>query len=131
MMKSAVSETFLNDWIALNDLKRELITDKRSAVPNKEGFKEHRHDQSTFSVLVKKIPHIEISWRETQVEDRNNPEAWNQMSDFPIWAKRTKEIGRPRSEVIKNKLLRPWRMFLNFYFRKIRGYEFAGTIYPW
>lgn len=130
-MKSAVSERFLQEWIALNDLSRELITDKCSAVPNKEGFREHRHDQSSFSVLVKKMPHVEISWRETQVEDRDNPEAWRQLADSPILAKRTKEIGRPRSEVLKNKLLRPWRMFLNFYFRKIRNYEFVGRTYPW
>lgn len=130
-MKSAVSMRFLQEWIALNDLSRELITDRRSAVPNREGFKEHRHDQSSFSVLVKMFPHVEVSWRETQVEDRDNPEAWDCMSEFPILAKRTKEIGRPGSEVLKNKLLRPWRMFLNFYFRKIRNYELAGTQYPW
>ncbi len=53
------------------------------------------------------------------------------MPEFPIVAKRTKEISRPRSEVLKNKLLRPWRMFLNFYFRKVRNYEFASAKYPW
>lgn len=131
LMKSAVSMRFLQEWIALNDLSRELITDRRSAVPNREGFKEHRHDQSSFSVLVKMFPHVEVSWRETQVEDRDNPEAWDCMSEFPILAKRTKEIGRPRYEVLKNKLLRPWRMFLNFYFRKVRNYEFASAKYPW
>ena len=131
IMKSVESEKFLKEWVAMNDLKRELITDKRSSVPNKNGYKEHRHDQSSFSVLVKQIPHVEISWHETQVKEGNNPEVWNRMSDFPIWAKRTKEIGRPRSEVIKNKLLRPWRMLLNIYFRKIRNYEFAGKGYTW
>lgn len=53
------------------------------------------------------------------------------MADYPIFAKRTKEFGRPLSEIIKNKLLRPWRMFLYFYFKKIRNYEFTGTKYPW
>lgn len=131
LMKSPVSEKFLNDWIALNNLSKELITDKRSIVANKPGFKEHRHDQSTFSLTAKRYPHTEISWKETHLEDSNclNVDAANCNS--PILAKRTKEIGRPKSEIIKNKLLRPWRMFLNFYFRKIRDYEFADTKYPW
>ena len=32
LMKSPVSEKFLNDWIALNALSKELITDKCSIV---------------------------------------------------------------------------------------------------
>ena len=71
LMKSPVSEKFLNDWIALNNLSKELITDKRSIVANKSGFKEHRHDQSTFSLTAKRYPHTEISWKETHVEDGN------------------------------------------------------------
>lgn len=131
VMKSPVSMKLMEKWISLNDIDKELITDHKSSVPNKPEFKEHRHDQSSFSVLVKQIPHVEISFKETQVEDRDNPKAWEQLADFPILAKRTKEIGRPCSEVLKNKLLRPWRMFLNFYFRKIRNYEFASKRYTW
>lgn len=131
VMKSPVSMKLIDTWISLNELRKELITDHRSSTPNKLGFKEHRHDQSSFSVLVKQIPHVEISFHETQVEDRDNPEAWEQLADYPIWARRTKEVGRPLSEVVKNKLLRPWRMILNFYFRKIRNYEFASKKYPW
>lgn len=131
IMKSPMSMKFMDSWISLNAIGKELITDHKSSVPNKPGFKEHRHDQSSFSVLVKQIPHVEISFHETQVEDRGNPEAWKQLDNYPILARRTKEIGRPLSEVIRNKLFRPWRMFLNFYFRKIRNYEFAGTKYPW
>lgn len=131
IMKSPISMKFMDSWISLNAIDKELITDHKSGVPNKLGFKEHRHDQSSFSVLVKQIPHVEISFHETNVEDRDNPEAWKQLADYPILAKRTKEVDRPLSEIIKNKLLRPWRMFLNFYFRKIRNYEFAGTKYPW
>ena len=130
-MKSPMSMKFMDSWFSLNAIGKELITDYKSSVPNKPGFKEHRHDQSSFSVLVKQMPHVEISFHETQVEDRDNPEAWKQLDNYPILAKRTKEVGRPLSEIIKNKLLRPWRMFLNFYFRKIRNYEFAGTKYPW
>ena len=130
LMKSPVSEKFLTDWIALTNLSKELITDQRSIVANKPGFKEHRHDQSTFSLTAKRYPHIEISWKETHVEDSNclNVDAANCNS--PILAKRTKEIGRPKSEIIKNKLLRPWRSFLHFYFKYIRNYDYRGK-YVW
>ena len=125
--KTARTMELVNRWIELNDMKKELITDKRSAIPNKEGFKEHRHDQSIFSVLVKTYPHVEIPWQETQVEDGN----WEKLKDYPIQARRLKELDRPKSEIIKNKLLRPWRDFLGFYFKKIRHYEYLCDHYPW
>ena len=131
LMKSPISEKFLNGWIALNDISKELITDKRSVIANKPGFKEHRHDQSSFSLMAKLSPHIEISWKETNVTDRSNPKAWDKLCDNPIVGMRTKEMGRPKSELIKNKLLRPWRMFLNFYFRKVKDYEISVKGYPW
>ena len=128
MLKKTVRTVGLVDrWIELNDLKKELITDKRSTIPNKEGFKEHRHDQSIFSVLVKTYPHVEIPWQETQVEDGD----WDKLKDYPIQARRLKELDRPKSEIIKNKLLRPWRDFLGFYFKKIRHYEYLCDHYPW
>lgn len=127
LLKCKITDAFLKDWIPLNDLSKELITDKRSIVPNKIGFKEHRHDQSTFSVVAKKYPHITISWCETNSRDGN----WNKLADYPVHAHRTKEINRPKSVVLKNKLLKPWRLFLNFYFRKIRNYEFIVKSYPW
>ena len=125
--KTARTMGLIDHWIELNDLKRELITDKRSTIPSKEGFKEHRHDQSIFSVLVKTYPHIEIPWQETQVEDGD----WDKLKDYPIQARRMKELDRPKSEIIKNKLLRPWRDFLGFYFKKIRHYEYLCDHYPW
>lgn len=117
----------INKWAELNDRRKELITDKRSVVPNKEGFKEHRHDQSSFSLLVKKFPHVEISWEETQELNKE----WDKLYDFPIQARRHKEQNRPLSEIIKNKLLRPWRMILGFYFTHIRHYEYLCDHYPW
>ena len=125
--KSKRTIELIDRWIELNDLKKELITDKRSTIPNKEGFKEHRHDQSIFSVLVKTYPHVEIPWQETQVED----EDWDKLMDYPIQARRLKELDRPKSEIIKNKLLRPWRDFLGFYFKRIRHYEYLCDHYPW
>lgn len=125
--KTKRTEEFIDRLIDLCDLSKELITDKRSSVQNKEGFKEHRHDQSLFSVLVKTYPHVAIPWQETQVEDGN----WEKLKDYPIQARRLKEQDRPKSEIIKNKLMRPWRDFLGFYFTKIRHYEYLCDHYPW
>lgn len=118
---------FIEQWVELNDIQKELITDKRSEVPNKEGFKEHRHDQSSFSLLVKQIPHVEVLWQETQELNKD----WEKLKDFPIQARRHKENARPLSVIIENKLLRPWRICLNIYFRRIRDYDFLGKSYPW
>lgn len=111
----------------LYDIKKELITDLRSSIPNKPGFMEHRHDQSIFSVKVKQIPHGTVPASETHVIDGD----WDKLSSSPVQGRRLKELDRPKSEVIKNKLMMPWRTFLNFYFRKIRQYEYLGDNYPW
>lgn len=122
MMKTPKMMELLDRWIELNDLSKELITDKRSTIPNKQGFKEHRHDQSIFSCLAKLYPHTEISWKEVLPEN----EDWESMKDFPIQGRRLKEQDRPKSEVIKNKLMRPWRDILHVYFKYIRKYEYGG-----
>lgn len=117
---------FWKELEGLYDLRKELITDKRSSVPNKPGFKEHRHDQSIFSVMVKQIPHAVISAEETHVDD----EDWDKLVASPVQGRRLKEQDRPKSEVIRNKLMRPWRECLHFYFRYIRNYEYRGK-YVW
>ena len=103
-----------------------MITDKRSRKTNKKGFYEHRHDQSIFSVLIKSIPHIEISWNEVQVSDGN----WSSMNMFPIQGRRYKEKERSKLDILKNKLLRPWRELLHLYFNYLRQYDYQGR-YHW
>lgn len=128
MRKSAETMAMVNKWIDINELKKELITDHRSITPNFPGYQEHRHDQSSFSVLVKQMPHIEISWKEAQPEQWDD---WESLAAYPIQARRHKFDGRPLSVVLWNKALHPWRSFLNFYFRHIRHYEWKGNHYPW
>lgn len=118
---------FIDKLNELCDLSKELITDKRSTIPNKEGFIENRHDQSVFSVLVKTVPHVSIAWQETQVSNGD----WDRLAGYPIHARRIKEQEWPLSERLKNMLLRPWRIFLGFYFTKIRHYEYAIDRYSW
>lgn len=124
--KNKVTCELVNQWASLDDIRKEYVTDKKSFIPNKDRFKEHRHDQSSFSLLTKQIPHIEISWKETQVTDNN----WESLANYPIQARRLKEQDRPMSEIIKNKLLRPWREILHIYFKYIRHYEYLGR-YVW
>lgn len=118
--------TFWKELETLYDIKKELITDKRSLVPNKPGFKEHRHDQSIFSVKVKQIPHAIVPASETHVINDN----WKKLIASPVQGRRLKEQDRPRNEIIKNKMIRPWRVFLHYYFKYIRKYEYIGK-YSW
>ena len=124
--KTKESCELIDKWVELSDLKKELITDKRSRKTNKKGFYEHRHDQSIFSVLIKSIPHIEISWNEVQVSDGN----WSSMNMFPIQGRRYKEKERSKLDILKNKLLRPWRELLHLYFNYLRQYDYQGR-YHW
>lgn len=127
MRKYPASVKLINEWTSINKIEKEYLTDKRSLTPNKKGFKEHRHDQSSFSVLVKRIPHIEIPCNETQVKDND----WSKLRDYPIQARRHKEKDRPLSVIIRNKVLSPWRTLLFYYFTVKRDYFFAGNSYPW
>ena len=53
--KSQFSIDFVDEWLALAQDER-LITDIENALgePNYDGFEEHRHDQSIYSLLSKK-----------------------------------------------------------------------------
>lgn len=128
IQKTQESCEMIDKWASINERRKELETDHRSTIPNLPGFKEHRHDQSSFSVLVKQMPHIEVSWKETQPEKQDN---WESLIDFPIQARRHKLDGRPLSVVLWNKVLHPWRSCLNFYFRHMKQYEWVGDHYPW
>lgn len=125
---SFTTRDLFSQFSDLCEISKELVTDKRSTIPNKEGFVEHRHDQSIFSLLTKTNAHITIATNEIQPIDSNN---WSSLNGYPIQARRLKEVGRPITTRLYNKLLRPWRMFLNFYFRRIRNYYFSNKSYPW
>lgn len=91
-MKSKITEKLLIDWndIRLNHIN--LFTDKKSAQPNLEGFHENRHDQSIFSMLVKQLPHIEISWKEVEPLDGN----WEGYENSPIQGKRVRSVSKKK-----------------------------------
>ena len=61
------------------------ITDVSSQEPNHEEFKEHRHDQSIFSLMSKKYKFCSIPDKTYWAP------AWNDAGkDYPIWAIRNK-----------------------------------------
>ena len=126
LKKTKRTISFVDRMLFWGDIKKELITDKRSAQPNKEGFQETRHDQSIFSVLVKTFPHVTLHYNLIQEVD----ESGNAI-DCPIRIIRHKEKERSVSTILLNKLVKPWRMVLNIYFRYFRDYEFKNTGYPW
>jgi hypothetical protein len=53
-----------------------LITDHHSVLPNADGFIEHRHDQSLFSLLMKKHGFVQIGF-EVEINMK-----------VPFWARR-------------------------------------------
>ena len=61
------------------------ITDVPSQEPNHEEFKEHRHDQSIFSLMSKKYKFCSIP------DETYWAPAWNVAGkDYPIWATRNR-----------------------------------------
>ena len=43
----------INQWWDILKNKPEFFDDSKSKIPNKDGFREHRHDQSNISILCK------------------------------------------------------------------------------
>ncbi len=127
LKKTRRTECIIQKMVELCDIQKELVTDKRSKIPNKEGFVENRHDQSIFSVLVKTYPHVTIPYNKTyEVDELGVPN-----KECPIQNTRQKENERPIVVVLRNKFLMPWRFFLNIYFRWYRDYVFMSKGYPW
>ena len=69
-----------------------LIDDSPSKSPNFEGFIEHRHDQSIFSILCKLNDIDTLSGYEFYYPRKKSlrPD-WSMLSDFPIHARRDKQ----------------------------------------
>ena len=91
-------------WKKVMMENRNLIDDSPSSTPNALDFKENRHDQSVFSILMKlnkaQIYPITHIWSYT----------WFFMGYYPIWAK------RDRGETLRKyyPLKQYWKDFLFF-----------------
>ena len=53
LRKCKESVEMVERWLEVSIEHPDLMTDKKSTYPNLHGFLEHRHDQSTFSILAK------------------------------------------------------------------------------
>jgi hypothetical protein len=85
-------------WCSLEDFR--LVSDQPSRIPNPPGFQGHRHDQSIFSLLVKKFG------------ASVHPDHWNDPN-FPIIALRRREkmsrIQKLSFELAKLQRLLPYQ----------------------
>lgn len=99
-----------------------LFTDKASISPNCRGFQENRHDQSIFSLLVKQIPHAEISWEEIEPLDDD----WSEHDQYPLWAKREK--NELMIDKVKRKLKQCYTFWIGLYLKWIKGFHFRNKV---
>lgn len=82
--KTDFTVSFIKEWLNVIYDDFSLITDSPSKAENFKEFKDHRHDQSIFSILAKKYKITTLSTDETYSID------WATMSNFPLLAKRDK-----------------------------------------
>ncbi len=94
--KDAKTIQFLEDWSKVYATDFSLADDTPSKIQNHLDFIEHRHDQSIFSLLCKTRGVEELFATEFYTQGD-----WNELSDFPIWAKRDKKIPWIKKEILK------------------------------
>ena len=80
---------FVEEWINISE-NLHLIDDSPSLLPNFPEFREHRHDQSIFSLLCKTKGAVIFSSSECWAESDKD---WNTLIDYPIWDKRDKQFS--------------------------------------
>lgn len=91
--KCSASMEIIEQWLSVIKTDFSLIDDTPSKSTNIEGFIEHRHDQSIFSILCK-INSIEtLSGFEYWYpkKDTCNLPSWREMDCMPVHAKRDKQ----------------------------------------
>lgn len=115
LINNKETRALINAWNDIAQNHRNLFTDKASVFPNTGYFQENRHDQSCFSLLVKQMPHTEISWREVDDLDWK----WESFGSYPIQAKRARSLSKKKKyfTFIYHMLIGLYlKHFKNFYF---------------
>ena len=79
------NKKLVNDWYDISQAHGyKYATDVASVIPNAPGFREHRHDQSILSLLIKKSHRYLALPDETYFQPN-----WHQAGkNYPIWATR-------------------------------------------
>ena len=86
------SKIFLKQWMDICKIDN-LIDDEISKIENHKDFKEHRHDQSVFSIICKLYKVFSISASEAEWAENKNGRTWSHLENFPILAKRDKKYN--------------------------------------
>ena len=102
LRKTPNSIELVNRWFDIHMNHYDLTTDKKSNIPNLNGFREHRHDQSVLSILVKSYNSILINSNEVYAGEGG----WEALKDSPIWGCRKKDFKQKR---ILKKALIPYK----------------------
>ena len=101
---------FLAEWLAVADQNRNLLDDSDSLSPNATGFREHRHDQSLFSLLLKKYNlGLRLSAYEYWYPNKNGRGAdWRALKASPFLAKRDLGTKKERFRLAMSLLRKIW-----------------------
>ena len=84
--KSFQGVSFVRTWRDIVENNYRLINDAQSAAPNDPSFRDHRHDQSVFSMLVKSRHDIAMT-----IPDETWGPDWDTFnSSIPFQARRIK-----------------------------------------
>jgi len=86
------SRNILSQWSKILSINN-LIDDTPSTKKNHDGFIEHRHDQSLFSLICKTNNIFSLSASECEWAEYKNKRTWEHLLEFPIHAKRNKKYN--------------------------------------
>ena len=107
MRKQPNTMQFIDNWIEVFHKDFSLIDDSKSKIPNLEGFFDHRHDLSIYSILCKKEGVEELFTSEYIHTDWSSPE----MAFQPILAKRDRQL--PFTDKLRKAIYRRLIMLKN------------------
>lgn len=93
LLNVPLARKFLSEWIEVFTKDWAMIDDSPSVLQNGPLFKEHRHDQSIFSILCNRYPVVSIDAREIICLSTNQKKFdWNVLSKYPIHARRDRDL---------------------------------------
>lgn len=99
MLKCNEIINLCNEWNEISSLNYHLIDDSPSIEKNFDGFREHRHDQSVLSLLVKKNNLINYDLDPTY--STNFIGNFNETKKWPIWVVRNRTGNSILEQVLK------------------------------